>query len=301
MPAGDAELYRRVSRSLRRIAGDDANDCVQEALARAIAKGVSLDAEPWLRTVAKRIAIDKVRRSREYAEGAPEELEGYIRDHDGDPQEALVRAEQSAELRKALQELPERYREALMAYAEDSSRGAVAARLGLTMNAASTLLSRARSRLRLQLENVAAYIPVGLISRARWKGLAIGGAAVATTAAIATAPIGHHRTTPPATIAPSAAVRAHLPAKPHVGSTAANKKPAATIPALPMTVPPIDTSQLSATPKPEAAVTACLAPDVPDIVGVDLTDAQRDASTLLDAVTSKLPEPAPDVDTHLCE
>src|ERR1041385_1052912 len=122
------DSYARVGAAVRPIAGQDASDCVQEASARAIASGVDIDAEPWLKTVARRVAIDRFRRSHEYASGAPVELEGMMRDHDGDPQEAFVRAERSQEVREALNHLPTRYREALLTYAEGNSPAAVASK-----------------------------------------------------------------------------------------------------------------------------------------------------------------------------
>src|SRR5262249_39228718 len=45
----------------------DSEDLVQEAMARALANDVPVEAIPWLRTVMKRIAIDKSRRAREVA------------------------------------------------------------------------------------------------------------------------------------------------------------------------------------------------------------------------------------------
>lgn len=279
--------YSRVRASVHGIAGQDTPDCVQEAYTRAIASGVDIEAEPWLKTVAKRVAIDKFRRRHEYASGAPVELEGLIHDHDGDPQEAFVRAERSAEVRAALAKLPQRYREALLTYAEEDSPAAVANRLGLSASAAWTLLSRARSRLRLQLEHVG-YAPVAWLTRVRWRGFAIGGAAAGVAAAMAVTPIvtHHHAATPKP--APAAIVQTvkHSVAPPAVHVAAPSPK--STLPKLPVAAPKVAVPSLP--PAPPAAkelASACIAaPNVGPIAGVSISVPQN---SLIGTVTSKLP------------
>jgi len=164
------ETSRRVGASIRHVSGQDAPEDVQEALTRAVANGIALDAEPWLKTVARRVAIDRVRRRREYASGLPVELENWASDHDGNPEDMVVRAERSAEVRRALEQLPPRYRKALETYAEVGSPAAVAHRLGLSAKATWTLLSRARSRLRVDLERLG-FVPAFIFGRSRWKAL----------------------------------------------------------------------------------------------------------------------------------
>jgi len=280
--------YSHVRASVYGIAGQDAPDCVQEAYARAIASGVSIDSEPWLKTVAKRIAIDKFRRGHEYASGAPVELEGLIHDHDGDPQEAFVRAERSAEVRAALAKLPERYREALVTYAEEDSPAAVASRLGLSASAAWTLLSRARSRLRLQLEQVG-YAPVAWLGRVRWRGFAIGSAAAGVAAAMAVTPIvtHHHASTPKP--APAAIVRS-VDTKPSAlpATHVAVPSPASALTKLPVSAPKIAVPNLPPVPPPaKELASACIAaPNVGPIVGVNVTVPQR---SLVGSLTRKLP------------
>jgi len=287
--------YRRVGASVRSVAGQDAPDCVQEAYARALSSGVSLEAEPWLKTVAKRVAIDRVRRRREYASGAPVELEGLIHDHDGDPQEAFVRAERSAEVRKALAKLPDRYREALITYAEEDSPAAVASRLGVSANAAWTLLSRARSRLRLQLEHVG-YAPVAFMSRVRWRGFAIGGAAAAAAAAVAMSPIvPHHRAVEtkhdPAAVIQTTNAATHT--APHVVDPTL---PKAGLPKLPLSAPKVNVPNVPSAPSTKELVSACIGtPHLGQLAGVQVSVTQK---TLLGAVTSKLPPV--DVGSKLC-
>jgi RNA polymerase sigma factor (sigma-70 family) len=288
--------YSRVRASVHHVAGQESPDCVQEAYARAITSDVALDAEPWLKTVAKRIAIDKVRRRHEYASGAPVELEGLIRDHDGDPQEAFVRAERSAEVRKALEKLPDRYREALMTYAEEDSPAAVARRLGLSSSAAWTLLSRARSRLRLQLENVG-YAPAAFLSRIRWRGLAIGGAAAGVAAAVAMSPLVPHggsvRHEPPK---PSAIVQTTNTAADKTGSHLVAPVPKVSgLPNLPVGAPKVSVPALPSTPPMKDVASACVGtPKLP--VGVTVSVPQR---SLIGALTKKLPPIA--VGSKLCQ
>lgn len=278
--------YGRVRASVHGVAGQDAPDCVQEAYARAISTGVSIEAEPWLKTVAKRVAIDKVRRRHEYASGAAVELEGLIHDHDGDPQEAFVRAERSAEVRKALEKLPERYREALITYAEEDSPAAVASRLGLSANAAWTLLSRARSRLRLQLETIG-YAPVAWIGRVRWRGIAIGGAAAGAAAAVAMSPIVSHHTAIKPKQAPAAIVQTVPSAALTTGAHPTSPVPNVNVPKLPVPAPNVSVPNVPTAPSTKELASACVGtPKLGAIAGVQISVPQK---TVLGAVTNKLP------------
>ena len=163
---GLANTIRRVQVGVYSVANGDTEDVVQEALARAIKSGVSLEAEQWLRTVAKRVAIDQHRRRRETPSGAPDrarELGAGDRRQPGGrvhPRRAVGRpcARRSPRCRRGTarrsRRTPRRTR-----------RPAVAKRLGLSAAATWTLLSRARTRLRLQLESVG-FVPA-LVGMAR--------------------------------------------------------------------------------------------------------------------------------------
>lgn len=188
---GVTHVLRRVSAGVRGVANGDTEDVVQEAVARAIKSGVSLEAEQWLRTVAKRVAIDKHRRRRETPSGAPTDLERWAPATEPDPEDVVIRAERSQAVRDALAELPPRYRNALLAYAEEDSPAAVAKRLGLSATATWTLLSRARTRLRLQLEQVG-FVPAMVFSgnRPRLRQLLAAGAVAATATTAAMIPSG---------------------------------------------------------------------------------------------------------------
>jgi RNA polymerase sigma factor (sigma-70 family) len=179
------ETSRRVGASIRHVSGQDTPEDVQEALTRAVANGIALDSEPWLKTVARRIAIDRVRRRHEYASGLPAELEKWASDYDGDPEDIVVRAERSEEVRRALENLPPRYRDALLTYAEGESPAGVARRLGLSPKATWTLLSRARTRLRVDLERLG-FVPALLAGKTKWKSI-FGATAAASAIAVSVA------------------------------------------------------------------------------------------------------------------
>ena len=289
------KTYSRIRASVYGVAGQDASDCVQEAYTRAIANGVAIDSEPWLKTVAKRVAIDKFRRRHEYASGAPVELEGLIHDHDGDPQEAFVRAERSAEVRAALAKLPERYREALITYAEEDSTAAVASRLGLSANAAWTLLSRARSRLRLQLEHIG-YAPVAWLGRIRWRGIAIGGAAAGVAAAAALAPFAPrdgavHPKAPAAVVQQAGRT---TPAASVLRPTTAT--PSVALPKLPVAAPKVDVPSLPTVPSTKELADACVGtPNIGTIVGLSVSVPEQ---SLIGRLTKKVPTLA--VGPRLC-
>lgn len=183
---------RRVTARVSRYSPNDAEDLVQEAVARALRHGVAPDAEAWLTTVARRVAIDRSRRSREYASGDATDLETLRPSGEGNPEDMLLLSERREAVRAALGTLPKRYRDALIVYLEeDESAAAVAKRLGLSPNAAWTLLSRARTRLRAELEKVGVVPAIiwGKFKLNRWHGeIATGGAVAAAALAIVLAP-----------------------------------------------------------------------------------------------------------------
>lgn len=172
------------------LANGDGEDLAQEAIARALASGVPVEALPWLRTVVRRLAIDRVRRSREIPFGDASDLDGLGPAASAGPDEALETAETREAVRRALTTLPPRYREALLAYAEHDTAAAVAGRFGLSAEATWSLLSRARARLRAELRRTG-FAPAAMFVR-----LAAALAPVAVGVAIVA--IGHHPSHGPA-------------------------------------------------------------------------------------------------------
>lgn len=158
----------------------DTEDLVQEALARAIANGVPVEAIPWMRTVMRRIAIDRARRAREVASGDSFDMDGLAAEPGDGPEDLVVSGERARAVREALAALPPRYREALLAYATDGRASAVAEQMSLSSQATWTLLSRARDRLRTQLERIG-FVPAAFAARfAPWWQSATTGAVAAT-------------------------------------------------------------------------------------------------------------------------
>ena len=281
---GLAKTIRRVQVGVHSVANGDTEDVVQEALARAIKSGVSLEAEQWLRTVAKRVAIDQHRRRRETPSGAPVELENYAPSTEGDPEETFIRSERSAAVREALAALPPRYRQALIAYSEEDSPAGVAKRLGLSAAATWTLLSRARSRLRLQLESVGFVPALVSLARTRWRGFAAAGAVAATAATAA--------------IVPGAVAPKDTPTKPKVQHVAVAPPTAERAVAKGSLLPPVASEKVAETVDKAvdtvkdvhakaASVQACLGPADQLNVSVDVPDT----SPLAHLLTRIVPEP----------
>jgi RNA polymerase sigma factor (sigma-70 family) len=286
---GLAQAVRRVSAGVRGVANGDTEDCVQEALARAIKSGVSLEAEQWLKTVAKRVAIDVHRRRREYASGAPTDLENHAPVLDADPQDIYLRAERARTVREALDALPPRYRKVLQAYAEEDSPAAVATRLGMSASATWTLLSRARSRLRLQLEQVGFVPAMVSVARGRWRGLAAAGAAAAAAATVAFVP------------GPSSQAPVAKPAAPKVTNVVADTvaaaavRPKVVLPAaagdLTKTVTEAADDQLDAVKAPQVSVSTCFVGLAEQPASVQLSlDKSPAVPGLLSKVVERVPE-----------
>jgi len=136
--AGDAEAYRQlveresaaIVRTCHRILGDlhEAEDAAQEAFVTAYRSLPTWRGEgpfgAWLTRIAVRIAVRQARRRRAVAwigpagpevGGSPWDAStrgpGLMSGLDGDPAVAAIRSERASELRRAVAELPEPYRE----------------------------------------------------------------------------------------------------------------------------------------------------------------------------------------------
>jgi RNA polymerase sigma factor (sigma-70 family) len=158
-----AEYFPRLVRMLGQICPDreTAQDIAQETLVRVWERPELLDpsrpAWPWLRTVARRIAIDQMRgtarRSRILKERVrPQPVV------DGSAEQVYMVAERDV-LRRALTDVPDRQRAALaLRHVLDWSPEQVADHLGVHKNAADQLLFRARRSLRLSYERACAAL-----------------------------------------------------------------------------------------------------------------------------------------------
>jgi RNA polymerase sigma factor (sigma-70 family) len=184
----------RVEASVARFSRNDAADIVQEAMTRALRHGVECDAEPWLKVVARRIATDKSRRAREIAT-EQDELDRGARSRAPSPEDIVVANDSVGVIRKAINALPPRYRDALLTYSKDQSHEDVADQFGISPNATWSLLCRARARLRQELDRVGYAFGMFGIRIQRWVSdlptaaaitcVAIGATLVGPTAASA--------------------------------------------------------------------------------------------------------------------
>ncbi|MGF1467961.1 MAG: RNA polymerase sigma factor [Sandaracinaceae bacterium] len=133
---------------LRRLAGDGAEDLLQETLLRGYRRvaqltGAPRDAGAYLFRVARNLAIDRRRRRRELPRGVPE--------RPSEPR-ALRRLEARAALHWVTEVLPPTEREVFVLRALHGYSGAeTAARTGATVAAVKMAYSRARRRLRRAL------------------------------------------------------------------------------------------------------------------------------------------------------
>ena len=142
-----AEYHPSLVRMLYRRTGDRdrAEDIAQEVFARAVA-APPRNPRPWLFAV----ALNLVREEARTAARRGRHLVLYQAEQAGSaepPDHALERGERVRQVRRALDELSERDREALLLKAEGFSYEDIAATLGLAPGAVGTTLSRARRRL----------------------------------------------------------------------------------------------------------------------------------------------------------
>jgi RNA polymerase sigma-70 factor (ECF subfamily) len=153
--------YRRVFGLCRQLLGkaDRAEDAAQEVFLRAHRAFATYDpAQPfagWVLRIASNHCIDVVRRRRKELELFGTEADERIAAEadDSDVLGGLLTAERAAEVKAAVEALPERYRLPLvLAYYGDASYDDVAAALGITRTHAGVLICRAKQTLRRALQ-----------------------------------------------------------------------------------------------------------------------------------------------------
>ena len=125
---------------------DRAEDLAQEAFLRAL-EAPPQNPKPWLFAVALNLARDEGRRDVRQDKKL-ELLKGEMQDEQWPaPDETLEVSEQRAAVRRALAQLTEHDRSALLLKAEGFSYDEIASALGLAKGAIGTTLARARRRL----------------------------------------------------------------------------------------------------------------------------------------------------------
>jgi RNA polymerase sigma-70 factor (ECF subfamily) len=129
----------------------EAFDVVQQAFVVAATKPASIPADnpwPWFR----RVVINEARNARRKKRPTPTEKENEMLDPGPDPARAVLTAETSAELRSALDALPEREREAIVLTQLNGLTHAEAAEtLGIPVKTLSSHVARGLERLRGKL------------------------------------------------------------------------------------------------------------------------------------------------------
>ena len=143
------EYHVPLVRYLTRRLGDRdwAEEVAQETFLRALRQRDLSNERAWLFTVATNLVRDAARqesRRRRHLELLRAEEAGRMVDS---PATAMERAEERAEARRALEQLPERDREALLMREEGLNYEEIAAALGLSVGSVGTTLARARRRL----------------------------------------------------------------------------------------------------------------------------------------------------------
>ncbi|UQA62950.1 RNA polymerase sigma factor [Polyangium aurulentum] len=142
----------------------DVEDCTHEALSRAI-EGKSRLREgepwrPWVIGIARHVALDALRRRKkarreesiapgpDQQEDAAPALVDALPDPSPGPEERTASAERAARLERALGQIPEDQRRALvMFHVEGLGYGDIAKRLGVPLGTVATWLSRGRKML----------------------------------------------------------------------------------------------------------------------------------------------------------
>jgi RNA polymerase sigma-70 factor (ECF subfamily) len=136
---------------------DSADDIVQETFLRLWSRAGSFDGNAarlttWLHNIAHNLCIDFFRRNARLSFGAEQDAE--VSSAPG-PEAGHESCERSAQVRRAISELPERQRSALvLCHYQGLSNRDAAAVLDVSVDALESLLARARRQLKKQLESL---------------------------------------------------------------------------------------------------------------------------------------------------
>lgn len=142
-------LYPSLFRYLHRLTGDVdvADDVAQEAFVRLLRDPLpESDARPWLFRVATNLVRDRARKTKRHRRLRPRAVrEGPPPSR---PDEVVERAERIAQVRAALDRIPERDRRMLLMREEGFSYREIADAVGVAPSSVGTLLGRAIERFR---------------------------------------------------------------------------------------------------------------------------------------------------------
>ena len=150
-PAVQAACTRRLANSL------DAEEISQAAFVRALERIAQCTGDRpfggWVQIIARHMCVDSLRaRSRVVPSESPMSED---RVDEGEPHDSLIDRERSDHVRRALDTLPPRQRQAVTARALGTGPGQIADDLGLSVGAVDSLILRGRRRLALAYRRVA--------------------------------------------------------------------------------------------------------------------------------------------------
>jgi RNA polymerase sigma-70 factor (ECF subfamily) len=268
------ETLVRVARS-RGLSADEAEDCAQEALARAVAFP-ALDEEralPFLVATTARLAADRGR-ERTRAARLAARLAGW-QSSEPPPDDDVCDRAVARQFAARLARLPERQRTALLAQASGLTHADIARLLGSTVKGVESLLGRAR----VELRRTVAFGVAPLAALWRHKRLAAGSVA----APVAVAFVLALRSTAPA---PPAGPPPAL--DPYVSVTAAHTPKPAPQPAVRRTSPPAARATQQAPHRPPTTSPpwseSCVAPSSETGVPYDICPKEPEPTYATDCV-----------------
>lgn len=186
----DDEVRSILISRLRRLGAsrEDAEDCVQEAMAAAWSKHVEgqqpRDLLAWLTTVARRRYVDLVRADRRHSELSRRVMDELDRT-DATPEQQIVERVHTRWLAARMEALPQQTQEVCERASAGSEPAEIVADLGLRPRSVEAHLYRARRYLRIQ---AALGIPTLIGAAWRWlRGHSVTVGATATCAAVSMA------------------------------------------------------------------------------------------------------------------
>ncbi len=150
----DRHMGRAIGLAIRVAGNAEADDIAQEAFLRVWSRAGSFNAEAgrfttWLYRIVVNLAIDARRRPRH----GPVDEALEVPSGDPGPAKELIAAEQNRSLARAMAALPERQRAAIALFHMEGLSGREAAKaMGMSEKAFESLLTRARSALKAQVE-----------------------------------------------------------------------------------------------------------------------------------------------------
>ncbi|HVE94760.1 MAG TPA: RNA polymerase sigma factor [Acidimicrobiales bacterium] len=165
-PDAFSELFKRhypqVKRVVARKLGNlrDADEIAQSAFVRAYERidrcGGDRRFGAWVQVIANNLAVDHLRASNR-TRPSEEPVKGDDALGPNAPEDSLLRSEQASLIRRALDTLPERQREVVVARDMEGRRPPeIAAAMGLTLGAVDSILLRARRRLANTVQSMTA-------------------------------------------------------------------------------------------------------------------------------------------------